>query len=69
MRMSTPTLRIQSGIAIQTSPRGIPEENDMRTTDLVRQAEKARTRLFPMPTRSGACCSSAIEVHPMRGRL
>ncbi len=36
MRMSTPALRIQSGMAIHTSPRGSPEENESRETDAVR---------------------------------
>lgn len=36
-RMSTPDLCIQSGIAIETSPRGIPEAKDTRITHPVRQ--------------------------------
>jgi hypothetical protein len=36
-RISTPDLCIQSGIAIETSPKGIPEPKDIRITEMVRQ--------------------------------
>lgn len=35
--ISTPLSAIQVGIAIQTKPNGIPEENDRRLTEAVRQ--------------------------------
>jgi len=35
--MSTPMLRIQSGMAMRTSPKGRPDENDRRETAAVRQ--------------------------------
>ena len=41
MRMSTPMSRIQSGIANQTRPSGIPEEKERRVTESVRQERKA----------------------------
>jgi hypothetical protein len=36
-RISTPILRIQSGMAMRTSPKGRPDENDRRETAAVRQ--------------------------------
>jgi hypothetical protein len=39
--MSTPDLRIQSGIATQISPRGIPEAKDISVTEAVRQEVNA----------------------------
>jgi hypothetical protein len=44
-RRSTPTLRIQSGMAIQTSPNGRPEEKLRSTTEAVRHDFMASTRL------------------------
>src|SRR5829696_6116605 len=44
-RISTPMSRIQSGMAIQTSPSGMPEENDISVTDAVRQEVNAFARL------------------------
>src|SRR5262245_16544605 len=61
-RRSTPTLRIQSGMAIHTSPRGRPEEKLRSTTEAVRQDFMASTRLrypeslfagWPMPHKLG----------------
>src|SRR5262245_31426942 len=50
-RMSTSIERIQSGIAIQTRPRGRPELNESRTTDAVRQDLIAARRVVRL--RSG----------------
>jgi hypothetical protein len=36
-RISTPAFRSQSGIAIQTKPKGRPDEKESKTTDAVRQ--------------------------------
>jgi hypothetical protein len=47
--MSTPLARIQSGIAMRTSPRGKPEEKDRRATAAVRQEVIARAMLFRIP--------------------
>src|SRR5262245_9651865 len=44
-RMSTSMERIQSGIAIQTRPRGSPELKESRVTDAVRQDFMAERRL------------------------
>ena len=41
-RMSTPMLRIQSGIAVMTSASGSPDENESKTTDPVRHEASAR---------------------------
>ncbi len=48
-RMSTPILRIQSGMAIHTRPSGSPDENDSRTTEAVRQERIASDRLASVP--------------------
>ena len=48
-RMSTPDLRIQSGMATQISPRGIPEANDISVTEAVRHEVKAWPRLWKAP--------------------
>src|ERR1700687_110919 len=48
-RMSTPILRIQSGMAIHTSPSGSPDENDSSTTEAVRQERIAAARLAMVP--------------------
>jgi hypothetical protein len=47
--MSTPMLRIQSGMAIHTRPRGRPEEHICRTTNAVRFDRIARARLARAP--------------------
>ncbi len=44
-RMSTPDLRIQSGMATQINPRGIPEANDISVTEAVRHEVNAPRRL------------------------
>src|SRR5688572_18058072 len=49
MRMSTPMSRIQSGMAIHTSPSGMPDENDISVTDAVRQEVNALARLTQVP--------------------
>jgi hypothetical protein len=52
MRMSTPLERIQSGIAIQTSPSGSPEAKDSSATEAVRHERMARQMsVFPSPLR------------------
>src|SRR5579864_2633751 len=48
-RMSTPILRIQSGMAIHTRPSGRPDENDSSTTDAVRHERIAAARLAMVP--------------------
>src|SRR3954449_1492866 len=48
-RMSIPDFRIQSGMAYQTSPKGMPEAKDIKTTEEVRQEEKAWTRPLKVP--------------------
>src|SRR5438552_3580425 len=48
--MSMPTLRIQSGMAIHTSPSGRPDENDSSATAAVRQEPMAWRRLPSLPT-------------------
>jgi hypothetical protein len=47
--MSIPDFRIQSGIAIQTSPKGIPEAKDMRVTAAIRQEVNAFAKLSKSP--------------------
>jgi len=47
--MSIPDFRIQSGMAYQTSPKGMPDAKDIKTTEKVRQEEKAWTRLSKVP--------------------
>src|SRR5688572_1188708 len=42
--MSTPELRIQSGMAIHTRPSGMPEENDSSATEAVRHDVIAAAR-------------------------
>jgi len=54
--MSTPDFRIQSGIATQISPRGIPEANDISVTDAVRHDVNACPRLWKVP---GLFCGEA----------
>src|SRR4051812_19967397 len=49
IRMSMPDLRIQSGMATHTSPRGMPEAKDMRVTEAVRHEVKAPRRLWRAP--------------------
>ena len=41
IRMSTPSRASQVGMAIHTSPKGRPEENDSRLTAAVRRLRKA----------------------------
>jgi hypothetical protein len=67
-RMSTPDLRIQSGIATQISPRGIPEANDISVTDAVRHEVKACPRLWKVP---GFFCGIAglLKRTPLGRRL
>jgi hypothetical protein len=48
-RMSTPMSRIQSGMEYQTSPRGMPDENERSATEAVRQERRARQRLTSAP--------------------
>src|SRR5436305_7300905 len=50
-RMSTPLFFSQSGMAIQTSPSGSPEENDSSVTEAVRHDLIARRRLTQVPGR------------------
>jgi hypothetical protein len=47
--MSMPDLRIQSGMAIHTRPRGMPEAKDISVTDAVRQEVNAWPRLWKVP--------------------
>ena len=47
--MSTPARAIQAGIAIQTRPRGRPEEKDSRTTERSRRLRTTSRRAAPMP--------------------
>ena len=47
--MSTPMSRIQSGIEDQTSPSGMPDENDSSATEAVRRDRSARARLASAP--------------------
>src|SRR5436309_1413571 len=58
-RRSTPALRIQSGIAIQTSPRGRPDEKLRSTTEAVRHDFIASTRLRYPEMR---CVPEAMEL-------
>src|SRR4028118_1433709 len=51
IRMSTPMSRIQSGIASQTRPSGMPEEMDISDTEAVRQEVKACLMLRKVPGR------------------
>jgi len=48
--MSTPMLRIQSGIAVMTSASGRPDENESKTTDPVRHEARARPRRAKVPS-------------------
>ena len=59
-RMSTPMSRIQSGMAIQTSPSGRPDENDSSATDAVRQEVNARARLTQVPGFLGWWCGHGL---------
>ena len=52
-RMSTPIERIQSGIAIQTSPSGSPDENDSATTAATRDS-------VPLRASSGAPATGSL---------
>src|SRR5260221_12257339 len=49
--MSTPARAIHAGIAIQTRPRGRPEEKESRTTESRRQLPLAARRLAHVPGR------------------
>src|SRR5512137_1035818 len=60
-RMSTPIDRIQSGIAYQTKPSGMPDENESRTTDAVRHDRIARARLLQAPIRLGGAVVVALR--------
>src|SRR5512139_1834833 len=53
MRMSTSILRIQSGMAYQTSPSGMPDENERSATEAVRLDRSARARLASAPAGFG----------------
>src|SRR5260221_3783144 len=49
--MSTPARAIQAGIAIQTRPRGRPEEKESKTTESSRQLPLAVRKLAHVPGR------------------
>src|SRR5260221_13382196 len=50
--MSTPARAIHAGIAIQTRPRGRPDEKESRTTESTRQLPLAARRLGHVPRRT-----------------
>jgi hypothetical protein len=56
--MSTPMLRIQSGIAVMTSANGSPDENESKTTDPVRHEASAR------PSRAKGPAGGALNPPP-----
>src|SRR6478672_13242068 len=60
-RMSTPDLRIQSGIATQISPRGIPEANDINVTEAVRHDVNAWPRLWKVPGLLGGGVGAMVK--------
>ena len=61
--MSTPMLRIQSGMAYQTRPKGRPEENDNSATDAVRHDRIAATSApNPLGRFSEGRVSTAIDM-------
>ena len=64
-RISTPDLRSQSGMAIQTSPRGIPEARESRDIEAVRHDIIARQSVGRSVTgpndRANAIGASSLE--------
>jgi hypothetical protein len=66
MRMSTPTLRIQSGTAIQIIPSGSPDEKESSVTARVRLEERANPKARKSPSclsRLGSSLRTPTEDH------
>src|SRR6185295_8541976 len=67
MRMSIPDLRIQSGMAIHTSPSGMPEAKDISVTEAVRQEVNAWPRLWKVEGfLAGAVVNQSSSVSSIR---